>query len=753
MYLKRIFCVLCFILSLQPVRAAETDILPIAKIEKSVEFTGLTDKVSWESATPIEMHMYAPNFGKLPNEQSEVRLGHDELYLWVFARLHYSDPAKIVSTSKKRDEESKNSDSFGIILDTYDDNQSGLAFFTTPAGQRIDYAISNDANPNASGGLSQGGGAPRPGGGSVNYSWNTFWDVKTSRIADGWSVEMRIPFSSLRFQEKDGSVTMGLILNRSINYCNELDTYPEIDPKYGMTAPMKPSLAQTIVINGVKPAKPVYIAPYVLTGIEQNQALNEAGTQYTQDDKPQLTGGLDVKYSITSNLTLDLTANTDFAQVEADDQILNTTRYSLFFPEKRMFFQERSSIFGFNLGESNELFYSRRIGMNDGNPVRIYGGARLTGKIGSWDVGMLDMQTEKYNETPSENFGVFRVRHQVFNPNSYVGFMGTSRIGADGSRNLAYGADGIFRLFGVDYLETRFAQSTDSLDKVQLDAKTNSFAFLRWERRSDKGLAYNFSYYYSGLQFRPASGFLAKPGTAGTNLRLRYGWIPGEQSKIMNLKVSSFYYNTTRLIDNGLESSRLGADMNLMTKKGWMMMASMIYSKEGVLNEYELAPDVSIPAGKYSARSFMSMISTPFSKPVVLNLTLMGGEYYDGNMTGVTAMPTLNLSSSIQISGTYSYNQINFNSRDQHLTSHIGRLKVMYMYSTRLSLSSFVQYNSGTSMVIGNFRLRYNPREGNDFYLVYNETRPGSNYSFGEADPVSFFNRSILLKYVYTFKI
>lgn len=743
MYLKRVFCALGVILALQPLRAAESDILPIAKIAETVEFTGLTDKVSWESATPMEMRMYAPNFGKSPNEQTEVRLGYDEQYLWVFARLHYADASKIVSTSKKRDEESKNSDSFGIILDTYDDNQSGLAFFTTPSGQRIDYAISNDANSQ-----------PSPiGNMSLNYSWNTFWDVKTARIEDGWSVEMRIPFSSLRFQEKDGKVKMGLILNRSISYCNELDTYPEIDPKYGMFAPTKPSLAQTIEMNGIKPAKPVYITPYVLTGFEQNQVLNEAGTKYSRDDKPQLTGGLDVKYSLTSNLTLDLTANTDFAQVEADDQILNTTRYSLFFPEKRMFFQERSSIFGFNLGDSNELFYSRRIGMSDGNPVRIFGGARLTGRVGNWDVGMLDMQTEKYDATPSENFGVLRMRHQVFNPNSYVGFMGTSRIGTDGSRNLAYGADGIFRIFGNDYIETRFAQTTNGQEQVRVSTKENSFAFLKWERRNDKGLSYNLRYYYSGLEFNPGSGFLAKPGTKGPDLMVRYGWLPGENSKIMSFKISTVYEKSTRLIDDGLENLRFGSNMELRTKTGWGIMGSINYMKEGVLNEFLLSDVVSVPVGEYSTRGFMSSINTPFSKPVVLRLTLNSGEYYDGNMTGVTAMPTLNLSSSIQVTGTYSYNKINFDSRNQHLTSHIGRLKLTYMYSTKMSLSSFVQYNSSINLLIANFRLRYNPKEGNDFYLVYNENRPSSNYSYGEANHVQFFNRSILLKYVYTFKI
>lgn len=743
MDLKRIFGGVIFILAFQTMQAVTTDVLPIARITESVEFTGMTAPNIWTLSTPVNLMMHVPNFGKSPGEQTEIRMAYDDKYLWIFARLHYTDPSKIVSTSKKRDEESRNSDAFGIVLDTYDDNESGLAFFTTPAGQRIDFAISNDGNFQ-----------PSPlGNTSINISWNTFWDVKTATIADGWSVEMRIPFSSLRFQEKDGKVRMGLLLNRSISYRNEIDTYPEIDPKHGPFAPIKPSLAQTIEMDGIIAAKPVYIAPYVLTGIEQNQVLNEAGTLYNRENKPQLTGGLDVKFSLNSNLTLDLTANTDFAQVEADDEYVNITRFSMYLPEKRMFFQERSSIFGFNMGRSQELFYSRRIGLNDGNPVRIYGGARLTGRMGKWDIGLLDMQTEQFNETPSENFGVFRARRQVFNPNSYVGAMATTRIGTNGSSSMAYGADGVFRLFGDDYLETRFAQTTNPDGKIDADAKANSFAYLKWERRNQEGFAYNLTYSYSGLDFNPSTGFLAKFGIAGVELRSQYGWLPGENSKLQSFKLITGYTNMHRLVDNRLENMWLNGGFELNTKNGWNLMTALFYMKEGILNKFRLSENASVPAGEYAYKNIFSIGSTPMTKPLVVKFVINGGEFYDGTVASITTEPTLNLSSSLQFSGSYGYNRISFDSRDQLFTSHIARLKVLYMYNTKLSVSSFIQYNSVNRMMIGNLRLRYNPKEGNDFFLVYNETHPGSNYSFGDAASVPFLNRMILLKYAYTFKI
>ena len=289
--------------------------------------------------------------------------------------------------------------------------------------------------------------------------WDTFWDVKTTQDDNGWYVEMRIPFSSLRFQTVQELVSMGLIINRTISYKNEVNTYPAMDPKYGFSAATKPSLAADVNFENIQPSKPIYISPYVIGGYSKLYQINDEYTAYVPDVKKEFNSGFDIKYNINSNLTFDATVNTDFAQVEADNQQVNLTRYSLYFPEKRMFFQERSSLFSFSLGGRSDLFYSRNIGLSAGyTPLRIYGGARLIGKIGKWEMGVLDMQTEKYDTiTPSENFGLFRVRKQVINPNSYVGGIFTSRLGMNGDYNLAYGVDGIFKVFGEDYLDIKGA--------------------------------------------------------------------------------------------------------------------------------------------------------------------------------------------------------------------------------------------------------------------------------------------------------
>lgn len=734
--------ILSFLLFLIPVNILGQDTIKIGRISGTVDFDGFPFEQVWDEAIRLPLIMYSPNSGAEPSEESEVMIGYDQDFLWVGARLYSADPSDIVATSKKRDEASRNSDAFGIILDTYDDNENALVFYTTPTGSRTDYTISNDA---AGGG---GGG----GRGPMNMSWNTFWDVETSRDEQGWYVEMRIPFSSLRFQNKNGITRMGMIINRRISSNNEMDTYPFIDPKYGFSATMKPSLAQTIEFENIMPVKPIYISPYIISGFSRIYDLNEEETKYIKEDNPKLDAGLDLKYSFTSNLTLDLTANTDFAQVEADDQQVNLTRYSLFFPEKRMFFQERSGIFNFNLGGRSNLFYSRQIGIVEGEQVRIYGGGRLVGRAGKWDIGILDMQTEKSGENPSENFGIARIRRQVVNPNSYVGGIFTSRLGTDGGYNIAYGVDGIFRIFGDDYVDFRLAQTYETATaNVPLSANP-TFAGITWERRSDKGFAYDLSYHYTGQEFNPGVGFLMRNDVQGIMTRLQYGWIPGEKSRFFNYRAMMQVRRSNRLSDGQLETMEISPGWNLLTKRGFGSFFEIQLMKEGVVEDFSLSDEVEVLAGEYTFVQVRGRFNTPQSKPISSMISIEGGEFYDGKRLTIEARPIFNLSSSLQLSGSYEFNAVRFPDRDQRFNNHITRLNVLYMYSTKLSAMVFLQYNNANDAFIGNFRLRYNPREGNDFYLVFNEYRGILNI---ESDPENppFFNRTVMVKYTHTFRI
>jgi hypothetical protein len=730
--------VFSFFLALQTNLYSEGSI-KIKRISGPVQFDGVPNEQLWNELEPFILTMHKPNFGSAPSEISDVRIGYDDGFLWIGARLMMEDASKIFTVTKKRDELLSDYDAFGIILDTYNDNENGVAFFTTPTGLRTDYTISNDA----SGGPSY-----------MNINWNTFWDVKTSRDDKGWYVEMRIPFSSLKFKSENDLATMGLIISRNISINNETDTYPAIDPKYGRTATSKPSLAQTIEIAGARPTRPLYVSPYILGGFSRDWSLNDEKTTYVKADDPQRNVGIDIKYNINSNLTLDLTANTDFAQVEADDQQINLTRYSLSFPEKRKFFQERSSLFDFGLGGMfDNLFYSRNIGLANGNPVKIYGGTRITGRLGKWDMGFLDMQTAEKDENPGENFGVLRMRRQVINQNSYVGGIMTSRMGMNGYQNFAYGVDGLIRVFGVDYLNVKWAQTSDSEIRNKMKSLDPSFIMLNWERRSDKGFAYNMGYKYSGQEFNPGIGFVRLRGVQGANGELSYGWLPGEKSKLFSYSVNVRGDRNTRLADGELESMSVTPGFSLSTKKGTFVSLSFDINKEGVKYGYGLSDSIKINAGEYSFAESSLRIMTSQARKISLMANTNAGQFYDGKRFGIMVEPSFNISSSFNLSVMYQLQAIRFPDRvtNNSLNIHSMNMKALFMLSTKLSATVLVQYINTRDELISNFRIRYNPREGNDFYLVYNDYRCTSDRYYITPEAPEFFNKTIMVKYIHTF--
>jgi len=252
-----------------------------------------------------------------------------------------------------------------VIIDTFNDRQNAVMFWTNPNGLRTEGTLQNDvvdANTD------------------MSFSWNTFWDAKSEINDHGWSAEVRIPFSSLRFQTQENKTLMGITVTNFRAAKAEWISFPAIPPEVANAA-WKPSNTFIIEFEGLKPEKPLCVTPYATGGIGQVNELNDSETGYVMDSKLKFDAGFDAKYSITNNLTVDLTVNTDFAQVEADDQKINLTRYSLYFPEKRVFFQEKADVFDFSFLGGNNLFYSRRIGLYDGYPVRIYGGVRMTGRI------------------------------------------------------------------------------------------------------------------------------------------------------------------------------------------------------------------------------------------------------------------------------------------------------------------------------------------------------------------------------------
>ena len=628
---------------------AQSDSVFVIPRVTGIVFDGRVDEPAWEAIAPVPMVQYEPNAGAFPTEKTEIRFGYDDQYFYGSLRGYDQDPDGIRATSLYRDQ-IRGSDHFEIMLDTYNDNENAYIFTTTPTGLRNDAAIANDAT-----------GGTISSGGWLNRDFNTYWDAESVITDEGWFAEIRIPFSSLRFQESvDGKVIMGLTVQRKVARKLERLVYPAVPPKTNW-AFLRPSLAQKIELSGIKPSKKLYVTPYVLGGYESSNQLNESETGYTNQDEFQKEIGGDIKLSITNNLTADFTINTDFAQAEADDQLVNLTRFSLFFPEKRQFFQERASIFDFRTGGLSRLFFSRRIGLtNEGQQVPIYGGVRMIGRMKTWDLGFMDMQTQRLDSIPSENFGVLRVRRRVFNTNSFIGGMFTSRIDTEGNKNLAYGIDGLIRLFGDDYLTVQWAQTFDSLtdNGGGSDFKSGRLA-LELNRRRRRGFGYTVGSILSGPNYNPGVGFVDRNDFKFGTAAVSHTWLKEEGFFIWHkLEVlGNTYVNN---LDHQVLSAEVGPEWTFSRRTLDSGGVGIKWAYENLLEPFKLSDDVSIPVGTYDFYRFMASYSIAGDKTLSAGVKLETGTFYDGWLNSVTFTPRWYLSKHFQFNLEYVFNNAQF---------------------------------------------------------------------------------------------
>lgn len=736
MALKKLLFWLFLIVLISDIYAQADSLYVIPRID-GIVFDGQVDEPVWNSISPVPMVQYEPNAGSLPTEKTEIRFAYDNKYFYASMRAYDRDPDGIRSTSLYRDRIA-GSDHLELLLDTYNDNETGYVFTTTPTGIRNDLEIANDATGGTISSLSW-----------LNKDFNTFWDAESTVTKDGWFTEIRIPFSSLRFQESDGKVIMGLTVQRKIARKQERLIFPAIPPKNNW-AFLRPSLAQKIVFSGIKPSKTLYITPYVLGGHESTNKLNETDTEYTGQNEFEKAIGADIKFSITNNLTADFTVNTDFAQAEADDQLVNLTRFSLFFPEKRQFFQERASIFNFRTGGLSRLFFSRRIGLTaDGQQVPIYGGVRMIGRLKTWDLALLNMQTKSLDALPSENFGVLRLRRRVFNQNSFLGGMFTSRIDTEGNKNLAYGIDGLIRVFRDDYLTMQWAQTFDSRSK-DADRNLNSGRLaMELNRRRRKGFGYTIGTILSGPNYNPGVGFVDRNDFKFGTAALSQAWLK-EEGAFIWLKVEllgNTYFSNS---DNDILSSEIGTEWSFSKRNldSGGIIIKQVY--ENLVEEFALSNEVKIPIGTYDFYRIIGSYNMAVDKTFRTNVTLETGPFYDGWLNSVTLTPNWYISKHFQLNLQYSYNHADFDDRDEVFKSHITRLSLGTALNRKVSANALVQYNSAVDLFAANVRFRYNFREGQDLWVVFNTGLNTNRIDYNPNRP-AIDSQSLLVKYIHTF--
>jgi hypothetical protein len=711
----------------------------VHRLTGQIKLDGTVDEAEWSNVEPLPMAMHSPTFLAPLTEVTEVRIAHDDEYLYLSGRLLDSEPSGIRTNTFYRDAYSGD-DLLAVVIDSYNDYETAVWFVTNPAGARNDRTVSND-------GVFTG---EMP----MNSDWNSHWEVKTRQDDTGWSAEFRIPFSTLGFQTVDGEVVMGVIVYRYIARKNERQTYPAIDPKWGGLAFAKPSQAQRVRLRNVRQSRPVYVSPYALGGVKQFPALREvaagASAWRTESDATREVG-VDLRYSPTSNLALDLTVNTDFAQVEADDQQINLTRFPLFFPEKRQFFQERASTFQFNTGGSTDrLFHSRRIGLLDsGDVVRIYAGTRAVGRIGGMDYGLLNMQTASHGQRASENMGVLRLQQQVLNPFSSIGAMITSRLGSNGQDNIAYGVDAVLQPFGDERITARWAQTFD--EAIDEESPVEAGLMLaRWERVRDEGLSYAGEFLRVGGDYNPGLGFQARRDFRFFGGRLQYKKYPGANSRLRaaGFQISTGHY--IRDVDGAVESRSFQPQFRLEFKDGTEAEFTARSNYESVSEDFTVA-DATIPAGRYWFHEGQARLQLPRSDIFRGDFTATAGTFYDGTRIGLALNPAWNPSKYLELGGGYEINRLAFSDRDQQTTAHLARLKVQVALNTRLSFNTFAQFSNLADLASFNARFRYHFREGTDLWIVYTEGVNTNREIAGEPNLPASAGRTLMLKYSHTF--
>jgi hypothetical protein len=715
---------------------AQTDeVWSLPRITGSVVIDGHVIEEAWSDIDPLPVTMYQPVYRGDMSEASEIRVGYDNEFVYISGVLHDSDPDRIVANSLYRNSYSGD-ETFAIILDSFNDNENAKWFFVTPTGNRVDMLISKDSE----------------GENSTNRNWTTFWDAAARITELGWEVEMRIPFSSLGFdKERDSEeVIMGLIAYRWMARQAERHVFPDIAPEWsrGFT---KPSQAQKVRLTGINFEKPVYITPYLLGGGEQLYTLNDPETDYTRSTDYTTEAGLDIKYPVSANLNLDVTLNTDFAQVEADEAQINLSRQPLFFPEKRQFFQERSDIFDFNLGGNNTLFYSRRIGLAQGQPVRIYGGARLAGRVAKWEVGLLNMQTEKRGSInlPSENFGVFRARRDI-GEESHAGGILTSRLGANGESHIGTGFDLLLNYTDNHFLDLKYAATFDSEFTDSFSPVTNGIFRLNLHRRTSSGFYYDFTAKRSGERYSPDMGFESRFNYTLYNLRLNYGYFHGEGSPLRITTPELRYFVSLRNEDRSVESMRVENSWDISFKNETEIRFTANWWHENLRRSLFFSEDTFVEPGSYSFFGAEASYRMNNANALRTNLSASALTFYDGYRYSVSLSPTWNQSRHLELTGGFELNYLNFPDRAQSEYLNVFRLRALMALNIKVSLQLLSQYNLLSRQVSTNARFRYNFSEGRDFWVVFSETM---NTERDRMVPVlpAFQNRVLLIKYSYTF--
>ena len=693
------------------------------RLDDPLELDGVLDEAVYGTVPAVTGFVQlVPEPGEPATERTEAWVLFDDENVYVSARIWDSAPeSEWVANEMRRDTyQLRQNDTFAVLFDTFYDRRNGFNFYTNPLGARADAQYINEGNP--------------------NIDWNPVWDVRSGRFDGGWTVEMEIPFSTLRYRSEPPYV-WGVQFRRSIRRKNEwvyLTRLPiSIGGDNGARGMLRISAAGSLV--GLEPppaSRNIEVKPYAIASLITDMTAAPAVVDEGSGD-----GGIDVKYGITQNLTADFTYNTDFAQVEVDERQVNLTRFPLYFPEKREFFLEGQGIFGFAQGGITrssrgvdeaggifadvnvpQLFYSRTIGLEEGRVVPIVGGARLTGKLGAFDVGALNIHTGEETVSASDptNFTVLRLRRDVLRRSS-VGAMFTNRSVsrfAPGSSQ-AWGIDGTFGFFETVSVVTYLAQTR--VPGPEYRGKDTSYQG-KFEYAADR-YGVQVDHVVVGDNFLPEVGFLRRDNFRRTLVSGRFSPRPAslESVRQFNLDATVDYIATAD--ENSLETRQNILAFDTEFESSDRLTVTLTDNYERLVVPFTPpGADFAIPAAGY--RFADAQISYAIGQQRRVNglVAVRRGRYFDGDLTTVElSRGRIAVLPQMSVEPTVSFNWID----TPHGTfqTNLALARVNYAFSPRMFFSGLLEYNSATDSFASNLRLRWEYSPGSELFVVYTDYR------------------------------
>ena len=680
---------------------------------ESIEIDGDLTEDDWKHAEAIdEFVQIEPYEGEISSQPMEVRILYDTENIYFGFTCFDSEISKLVANEMRRDSRDLHeNDTVFLILDTYDDKRSGFFFRMNALGAIQDRAVTNS-------------------GDTLNRDWDAVVECKSKINDTYWTSELSIPFSQLRFKQSD-QIVWGMNTGRELARNQEEMIWVPVPASYGGMAKYRTAnLGRLVGISDVAPSRNLEVLPYILPGVTQ---INENDAGLETDGKLKM--GVDVKYGITSNLTTDVTYNTDFAQVEADEEQVNLTRFSLFFPEKRPFFLEGAGLFDFGIPRSSYrrpppmlLFYSRRIGLAEGNAIPIIFGGKASGKVGSYGVGFLNVLTDEFHDAnteddpldvPRTNYSVMRITKDIAS-GSRIGMIAVNKDEI-GDYNRAGGFD--FEYRPNDSMDVRGMWSRTFEPGI---AGQNNAWYLGSNWRSNR-FRLEGSYTDIAEDFNPAVGYVRRTGIR--HFRGEARWVPMPQRFGIRQIWTGPEVNYILNHNNELEEWNISYTNWFEFDTGDYILFNGKRTFERLNDVFDFRDGVEIPIGDYSSNSYHVRLSSSDSRPI--STTLGGGieDFYNGEVRRAYIQTTFKPNGHLSLSAQYQFNQV-VDLPEMYFTDgqprpvyvNLFRGRVDYSFTTGLFAKLFAQWNTDANVMSTNFLINYIYRSGSDFYFVFNQT-------------------------------